>query len=429
MTFARFMELALYHPERGYYRNAAARPGRDGDFLTAPEAHPIFGQAVARLAIDVWSRAGTPGDVHDPRARRRLRGAGGGARRRRPGGRARRSLDALRYRAGGGRAASRSRTLAARASATSSNRTTTAPIDGLVIANEVLDALPVHRVVGTARGLDEVYVAIVDGSLADVQRAAVDAGARRRASTPRASRSPRASGPRSASRPTPGSRALPAASRGPRCCSSTTATRRPRSTTTGAARAEPWRAYVSHRVHDDPYRAIGRQDLTAHVDVTAVEAAASAAGLEHVATTTQAGSSPGSGWRPARRAAVRPGRGPGGLPRREGVARPDARPGGDGRVRASWPSAAACRSMRRSRGPDRHRSRTPPDHTGLRRSPYRHALRRTRRLRSPMGPAVVRVVVHRRGTDRELARALGAIRPPPTSAAPSQGHSAGGRGR
>ena len=30
MTFARFMELALYHPERGYYRAAAARPGRDG---------------------------------------------------------------------------------------------------------------------------------------------------------------------------------------------------------------------------------------------------------------------------------------------------------------------------------------------------------------------------------------------------------------
>ena len=60
MTFARFMELALYHPERGYYRNAAARPGRDGDFLTAPEAHPIFGQAIARLAIDVWSALGRP---------------------------------------------------------------------------------------------------------------------------------------------------------------------------------------------------------------------------------------------------------------------------------------------------------------------------------------------------------------------------------
>ena len=48
------------------------------------------------------------------------------------------------------------------------------------------------------------------------------------------------------------------------------------------------RAYVRHRVHDDPYRHVGRQDLTAHVDVTAVERAAAAAGLAHLATTTQA---------------------------------------------------------------------------------------------------------------------------------------------
>ena len=48
------------------------------------------------------------------------------------------------------------------------------------------------------------------------------------------------------------------------------------------------RAYVRHQVHDDPYRHIGRQDLTAHVDVTAVERAAAAAGLTHLATTTQA---------------------------------------------------------------------------------------------------------------------------------------------
>ena len=48
------------------------------------------------------------------------------------------------------------------------------------------------------------------------------------------------------------------------------------------------RAYLRHRVHDDPYRHVGRQDLTAHVDVTAVERAAAAAGLEHLATLTQA---------------------------------------------------------------------------------------------------------------------------------------------
>jgi SAM-dependent MidA family methyltransferase len=48
------------------------------------------------------------------------------------------------------------------------------------------------------------------------------------------------------------------------------------------------RAYLRHTVHDDPYRHVGRQDLTAHVDVTAVERAAIAAGLTHLATTTQA---------------------------------------------------------------------------------------------------------------------------------------------
>ena len=46
--------------------------------------------------------------------------------------------------------------------------------------------------------------------------------------------------------------------------------------------------YLGHRVDDDPYRAIGRQDITAHVDVTAVERAAAAAGLDHLGTTTQA---------------------------------------------------------------------------------------------------------------------------------------------
>ena len=64
MTFARFMELALYHPDCGYYRGARrGRVGR-GDFLTAPEAHPIFGRAIARLAADVWSALGRPVRVH-----------------------------------------------------------------------------------------------------------------------------------------------------------------------------------------------------------------------------------------------------------------------------------------------------------------------------------------------------------------------------
>jgi SAM-dependent MidA family methyltransferase len=47
-------------------------------------------------------------------------------------------------------------------------------------------------------------------------------------------------------------------------------------------------AYIRHRAHDDPFVNIGRQDLTAHVDLTAVEAAAVNAGLRKVGSTSQA---------------------------------------------------------------------------------------------------------------------------------------------
>jgi SAM-dependent MidA family methyltransferase len=47
-------------------------------------------------------------------------------------------------------------------------------------------------------------------------------------------------------------------------------------------------AYLRQRAHGDPYRHVGRQDLTAHVDVTAVERAAAGSGLVHLGTTTQA---------------------------------------------------------------------------------------------------------------------------------------------
>ncbi len=69
ITFARFMELALYEPELGYYRTAAERPGRGGDFLTSPETHPIFGAAIARQLDEVHRRLGSPGAVRRPRVR------------------------------------------------------------------------------------------------------------------------------------------------------------------------------------------------------------------------------------------------------------------------------------------------------------------------------------------------------------------------
>ena len=60
MPFARFMELALYDPDGGYYRSADARPGRGGDFVTAPELHPIFGELLAGAVEDTWQSLGRP---------------------------------------------------------------------------------------------------------------------------------------------------------------------------------------------------------------------------------------------------------------------------------------------------------------------------------------------------------------------------------
>src|SRR5207253_1663101 len=52
ITFADFMESALYDPEFGYY-NSAACIGAGGDYWTSPEVHMIFAQAIARQLAQV----------------------------------------------------------------------------------------------------------------------------------------------------------------------------------------------------------------------------------------------------------------------------------------------------------------------------------------------------------------------------------------
>jgi len=58
ISFARYMELALYAPGLGYYVGGAAKFGGAGDFVTAPELTPLFGRALARVAAQVLARAG-----------------------------------------------------------------------------------------------------------------------------------------------------------------------------------------------------------------------------------------------------------------------------------------------------------------------------------------------------------------------------------
>lgn len=58
MNFAAFMEMALYHPEYGYYTRPGKKIGRQGDYYTSAHVSNLFGQAVARQLIQMGSLLG-----------------------------------------------------------------------------------------------------------------------------------------------------------------------------------------------------------------------------------------------------------------------------------------------------------------------------------------------------------------------------------
>jgi SAM-dependent MidA family methyltransferase len=226
MTFARFMERALYHPDLGYYATAAGRIGPAGDFVTAPTTHAAFGALLARRLAALWERAGRPepfvvaeaGAGTGALAAQILAGAGGGRTDKDPHGdtETRRATDegdggdggervnrsdhlphpltpspphsppcprvdplsggfgdALRYRIIEPYAAWRegqARALGAWAGHVSwfpELETQPGP-PHVLLANELLDALPMHRVVRREDALRELYVAVdADGALVE----------------------------------------------------------------------------------------------------------------------------------------------------------------------------------------------------------------------------------------------------------------------
>jgi SAM-dependent MidA family methyltransferase len=165
IPFARFMALALGHPTGGYYTGPQARPTRGGDFLTAPELHPIFGAALARQLDEAWERVGRP----DPFTLVEY-GAGAGtlALAILAGLRADRSplAGALVYAPielnPHRRAELGERAAAARLPVVPppTGRPAPAPVIGAVVANEFLDALPVHVVEIRGGRAQEVHVGL-----------------------------------------------------------------------------------------------------------------------------------------------------------------------------------------------------------------------------------------------------------------------------
>jgi len=168
LTVAAFMDLALYHPELGYYARAPQRSGRAGDFFTSVDVGPLFGELLALQIAEMANILTThhPHTAEFPTVDLVEAGAGNG----------RLSADVLRaLRRDDPDAYTRVRLHLVETSAAarreqpailddiadrlaSSASAVPDSYEGVLFANELLDALPVHQVVMREDGLREVYV-------------------------------------------------------------------------------------------------------------------------------------------------------------------------------------------------------------------------------------------------------------------------------
>lgn len=176
MSFADYMAAALYDPEDGYYATRAAI-GFEGDYLTAPDLGTHFGRALARAFADHWTLLGKPVSWDLVEA-----GAGRGTL-------LRDVLTSLeRERADAAKGvrpaivevsprlrAQQSSTLEGLDLRWASDPRALAPIHGVLYANEILDAFPVHVLARTDEGIREVFVDAKDGQLVETLRAPIPA--------------------------------------------------------------------------------------------------------------------------------------------------------------------------------------------------------------------------------------------------------------
>ncbi len=120
ITFCRFMELALYHPQHGYYTTGQNRVGKAGDFFTSVSVGPLFGRILARQ-FELWGvREVTEFGAHRGQLRDDILKA----------------APHLDYRV------------------IEAGDPVPEKLTGCVLSNELLDAFPVHRIEGDR----EVYV-------------------------------------------------------------------------------------------------------------------------------------------------------------------------------------------------------------------------------------------------------------------------------
>ncbi len=174
ISFAKFMQQALYAPELGYYTSARTRIGKQGDFFTSSSVNSCFGKLIARQLIQMWQLLGEGEFVIAEQ------GAGGGHL-------CLDILDALaneapafytqlKYRLVEISADNRSRqaeTLQHHCSSGKIDWCQLDDLDGMVgcfLSNELVDAFPVHLIEKHGGELREVFVVANDGSFSDELR-------------------------------------------------------------------------------------------------------------------------------------------------------------------------------------------------------------------------------------------------------------------
>jgi SAM-dependent MidA family methyltransferase len=282
MSFAAFMEAALYHPTHGYYAHRV--PGGHPGYRTAPSLTRWFGRLVAKALEQEWQRLDRPqrftvvevgagGADLAAAALSAADGAFGDA----LGWRFVERFDAVRK-------AQRRRLPPHARVEWVPDLDDGVPVEGCVLANEVLDNMPAHVFEVTGEGIREVYVAATDGRLAE--------GLGPPSSQPAAELAERAlphleEGDRLEVRP-----ALDAW-----CRAAARALRRGTLLVLDYGDVEPdlWVrrpagslvTYRDERLGDDPLEEPGRADVTAHVDFSHLDRAARAAGFAPAALRTQ----------------------------------------------------------------------------------------------------------------------------------------------
>ena len=166
ITFAEFMEAALYWPDGGYY-SGRDPIGGSGDYYTSPLAHPAFGALLTVQLFQMWKLLERPSTFHviEP---------GSGT------GRLSRDVisfashlpegfgDSLRYVCVDRGIVQGEETQGAGVHRVVATGLPFRPVEGCVLSNELLDAFPVHQVVCRDGALKEVYVTVGGDGLAMV---------------------------------------------------------------------------------------------------------------------------------------------------------------------------------------------------------------------------------------------------------------------